>query len=807
MIALLNQLTFTQVAIVGFVVLVLNTVFFKWAMSRLQTETRDDIDAGAVSRNAEVLSQEPVLSTVASPRARRLQPAGATATRSEGVPESAETIVPGAGKALGGLAGGAARPSDSRDLKVYPDAGIAVPAMAAASSAPLAAGKAGLGKEVPVPAGSTGGGKPPAKEPLSSETIIGKSALPPATPAKPAEPAGKPVSLPAFASIVNAGAAKPAATGGGGVGDKTPPAAPAPKADLSIAKPAAPLPAAAVAPSTPSTRGGPADAGKTPVPPKAGAPMEPAAAGLIAMAATGAAAAAAIGESKAPAAGAGTPPADKKTEPVAITAKSTPPAPAVPADKPAPAAGAASAVPPEAPTKSFWRPRIFLPAKLPDSKAAAEPVAGSAVPAAPATSTLPVPKAPVTPVIPPAAVTPPVPVAPPAPVTPAAGIALPAAAKVEAPAPKVESAAPKAEVPAPKIEAPAPKVEVPAPKVEVPAPKAEAPAPKAEVPAPKAEAPAPKVEAPAPKAEVPGPKAETPVPPKPVIAPPAAVPPGAVPSRPAEPLTPPVRPSSGTPIPPIPAVPPVPAIPARGTPAVGAITRADAPPASPVAPVQPVPTNLPQPVMSNAPATPASSAAKASAQLTLGFEITSLQLTPFFKLGSVQLRPLSDVVSLHLVASEQADGPMAAGISFKIERVEVGENAQVRSLLLRPLGVAQPATIPQPKLQIDAIQLSQATEGPIQITPSQGTSTAVQFLATFTIASMEFTPAFEIGSLRLEPTSNVVMLRLAPSQRTGVELPPTFEMSNVQIGSEAQLTAVTLTPVAAPAASGTPETK
>ena len=203
--------------------------------------------------------------------------------------------------------------------------------------------------------------------------------------------------------------------------------------------------------------------------------------------------------------------------------------------------------------------------------------------------------------------------------------------------------------------------------------------------------------------------------------------------------------------------------------------------------------------MSNVPNTPVDSAAKASAQLTLGFEITSLQLTPFFKLGSVQLRPLSDVVSLHLVASQQADGPMAAGISFQIERVEVNEQSQVRSILLKPLGVAQPATIPQPKLQVDAIQLKQAGEGsPIQITPSQQTSTAVQFLATFTIASMEFTPSFEIGSLRLEPTSNSVSLRLAPSQRGTMELPPTFEMSNVQLGPEAQITALTLTPSAAP---------
>ncbi len=191
---------------------------------------------------------------------------------------------------------------------------------------------------------------------------------------------------------------------------------------------------------------------------------------------------------------------------------------------------------------------------------------------------------------------------------------------------------------------------------------------------------------------------------------------------------------------------------------------------------------------------------RASAQLTLGFEITSLQLTPFFKLGAVQLKPLSNVVGLHLIATQTADNPLAAGISFQIDKVEVN-NEKLTAITLKPLQDAQAAAVPQSKLQVDAVQIGQGGDGaPISVTSSGAASTAVQLLATFSIAAMEFTPAFEIGLLRLEPTSNSVLLRLAPSTRpASLDLPPSFEVANVTLGDNAQISGMKLTPGNKPA--------
>lgn len=190
---------------------------------------------------------------------------------------------------------------------------------------------------------------------------------------------------------------------------------------------------------------------------------------------------------------------------------------------------------------------------------------------------------------------------------------------------------------------------------------------------------------------------------------------------------------------------------------------------------------------------------RASAQLTLSFEIASLQLTPFFRIGSIRLKALSNVVSLHLVAAGEASDPFAAAISFQIEHVELDGNAHLRSLLLKPLGEFREAATPLPKLQTGQVSLrSDDADAPISVTTSEQVSTVVQLVGTFTVAELDFTPAFEIGSLRLEPTSQTVLARVVPSARAATrDLPPSFEIAEIQIDDAAQIVGARLTPTVA----------
>lgn len=203
---------------------------------------------------------------------------------------------------------------------------------------------------------------------------------------------------------------------------------------------------------------------------------------------------------------------------------------------------------------------------------------------------------------------------------------------------------------------------------------------------------------------------------------------------------------------------------------------------------------------------PTSSGERAIAQLTFSFEVASLQLTPAFRLGSVQLRPLTNVVTLHLNQGEGQGGgasPLSANIAFEILQTQTGGSSghgPIQALVLKPLSEARAATTPQPKLAVNAVQLSQGAEGsaPIQITPAQNTSTSVQVLATFAIAGIDFTPLFEIGSMRLEPTTANVLLKLSQGAGAGgMELPPSFVLTDVEVGGDGQISSMLLVPRAA----------
>ena len=143
---------------------------------------------------------------------------------------------------------------------------------------------------------------------------------------------------------------------------------------------------------------------------------------------------------------------------------------------------------------------------------------------------------------------------------------------------------------------------------------------------------------------------------------------------------------------------------------------------------------------------------------------------------------------------------MSANSAFQILTTTTGggSHGPVQALVLKPLSEARAAATPQPKLAVNAVQLTHGAEaGPIQITPAQSSATSVQVLAPFAIAGIDFTPLFEIGSMRLEPTSAQVLLKVSSGsgQASSLDhLPPSFELTDVQVTSEGQISGFTLVP-------------
>ncbi len=718
-------------------------VMFRWFLKKMEMNSAGGADDLADGESAGSLSDAALQSKVGTPRARRLQPARAGAGElnlpelNTATPALAEVGFPADSLAMAGEAAFAKKPEPAKPSPLESAEKKNLPS----TVSPL------LSLEKP-PAAESVAKKPDAPVSGSTEAKpLGTTTLPPLAAATGPLPGA---TAPEKAPAVPATPEKPVATTGAPAPiskfEPLPPIKPPTAAPLSEpAKPAEPL----VSASSPADS---KDVKKPNTPPLTTSP-EAATSGLIAI-------------SKA--SDAATEPVVKPKEADSKSVTSTEPVKAVEPVKPAEAVKAAEPVkmpepakveipaPPTEESTSFFskmmgRPRIFMP---PSQTGTQKPEADKVTP------------------------------------TPAAAEAVP-----EQPAALVGSKAPAPEIPAPA------KIDTLTPPVVVPTGSLTAAPSKPVEPAKPAVEPVKPVSVPPAASSIPAPKPVEPVKPetpaKPVDKPMGATDIPAEDGTPSAPLIPEAS-TSPKPVAPAPAV-PAPAKPASSVPALIPSTPANVPPPVPAAPAKTpaVSVTTPPRTMAQSDTTTALPAnARAAAQLTLGFEITSLQLTPFFKLGAVQLRPLSNIVSLHLVASAAADNPLAAGISFQIVTVELNEAAHLKSILLKPLPQAQPATVPSQKLQVDNVQITQAGENaPISVTTSETTSTAVQLLADFTIAAMDFTPSFEIGSLRLEPTSNSVLLRLAPSQRpAALDLPPSFEVANVQLGNDAQLSGVRLTP-------------
>ena len=190
-------------------------------------------------------------------------------------------------------------------------------------------------------------------------------------------------------------------------------------------------------------------------------------------------------------------------------------------------------------------------------------------------------------------------------------------------------------------------------------------------------------------------------------------------------------------------------------------------------------------------------AGHATADLTLSFEVDSLLLTPGFQLGAVLLRAVSNTVCLQLATADRPQQPWLSKISFAIDSVGLTADSALQSLTLKPLTDLTQAVVPSPKMEVNAVQLvAGAGAGPIHVSPSSQTATAVQMSANFVVTGIDFTPQFEVAAVHLALRSPTVKLKLANllSNVAPKNFPPEFDLQFVELTPEHGFSRVELTP-------------
>jgi hypothetical protein len=83
---------------------------------------------------------------------------------------------------------------------------------------------------------------------------------------------------------------------------------------------------------------------------------------------------------------------------------------------------------------------------------------------------------------------------------------------------------------------------------------------------------------------------------------------------------------------------------------------------------------------------------------------------------------------------------------------------------------------------------------PLQLTPSHQTQASVHLTAAFHITSVEFSPTFEIDAILLNSTSKTVAVQSPGVGATSFENAPMFEITNVQVASNGEITMLQLNP-------------
>jgi tetratricopeptide (TPR) repeat protein len=206
----------------------------------------------------------------------------------------------------------------------------------------------------------------------------------------------------------------------------------------------------------------------------------------------------------------------------------------------------------------------------------------------------------------------------------------------------------------------------------------------------------------------------------------------------------------------------------------------------------PAPAIRPAPMSGAAPQNQPASGMQTAVQLTFSFEIASLQLTPSFKMGALQLKPTSKIVTMRLAPSQQPQPAMNLQVTFEIATVQAagGGIGQIR---LTPSQQQRPSVISSPAFNIAGLQLLSGTDaGAVQLTPSQQGQASVHVTGKFQIATVEFSPSFEIASLVLNSTSKSVSVQLPGAGPSAVEGAPVFEIANVQIGGNGEISMMQL---------------
>lgn len=180
--------------------------------------------------------------------------------------------------------------------------------------------------------------------------------------------------------------------------------------------------------------------------------------------------------------------------------------------------------------------------------------------------------------------------------------------------------------------------------------------------------------------------------------------------------------------------------------------------------------------------------------LGLFLDVLSMQFTPQLQMGTIRAKPSSPTVSLHLPSALRQSLPVETG--FQLGRAELDSNGQIATLRLIP--TMKPY---QPAKTRNAFEIGDVAVVPgearerVQLTPTVTAPMTMQLLAHLDLAGVELSPTFQVSQVVLKWRSSKVRVTLS-SKASGVDPQgAAFEIAVVQLDSSGQIAELLLNPI------------
>jgi DNA-binding response OmpR family regulator len=180
--------------------------------------------------------------------------------------------------------------------------------------------------------------------------------------------------------------------------------------------------------------------------------------------------------------------------------------------------------------------------------------------------------------------------------------------------------------------------------------------------------------------------------------------------------------------------------------------------------------------------------------LGLFLDVLSVQLTPDFQMGSIRARPSSLEVSLHAASPAMRAALPERG--FQLGPIGLDDHGRIVSLRLIPTGEPFRAAPTQNGFEIGGVSVVPVDSARrVQLTPAVDSRMTMHLLANLELAGVELSPTFQVSQLLLKNRSSIVRVTLNP-QAAGQEMVGTrCEALAVSLNHLAQITELVLNPV------------